>query len=252
MASTEANQGSPIPSLRLPDIVTSPPPHVSSSDAAVTAGPCDVTQPGASRAKPMRTKRRVMGDRTCLVCGDIAIAHNFGALTCETCKAFFRRNASKAQEIPPCQFSKNCVITRSTRRFCAACRMDKCFAVGMDQGLILDDKEKKALQARRREKQREQHEEGSMQMDVSKPAISVPQVSPSGSWHQVVSSHTPASTASGEKRRCDGVLASTFAAPGGLASDSKTSLASMQTFKDAAANSPSNRDPEQSGSTKEM
>ncbi|VEL12898.1 unnamed protein product, partial [Protopolystoma xenopodis] len=35
------------------------------------------------------------GDKKCKVCGDKAVNHNFGQLTCESCKAFFRRNAHK-------------------------------------------------------------------------------------------------------------------------------------------------------------
>lgn len=42
---------------------------------------------------PIRRKRRLKGQETCGVCGDQAKSHNFGALSCETCKAFFRRNA---------------------------------------------------------------------------------------------------------------------------------------------------------------
>jgi hypothetical protein len=45
--------------------------------------------------RPLRRKRRVRGQKICGVCGDQAQSHNFGALTCETCKAFFRRNAFK-------------------------------------------------------------------------------------------------------------------------------------------------------------
>lgn len=33
--------------------------------------------------------------KLCGVCGDKAFGFNFGALTCESCKAFFRRNAIK-------------------------------------------------------------------------------------------------------------------------------------------------------------
>ena len=32
-------------------------------------------------------------DKTCLVCGDKALGCNFDAVSCESCKAFFRRNA---------------------------------------------------------------------------------------------------------------------------------------------------------------
>ncbi|KAA3679277.1 uncharacterized protein DEA37_0007522 [Paragonimus westermani] len=34
-------------------------------------------------------------EKRCKVCGDRAVNHNFGQLTCESCKAFFRRNAHK-------------------------------------------------------------------------------------------------------------------------------------------------------------
>ena len=42
--------------------------------------------------------RRMRGERkVCEVCGDAALGHNFGTVTCESCKAFFRRNAFRLQ-----------------------------------------------------------------------------------------------------------------------------------------------------------
>jgi len=41
-------------------------------------------------------------DKICGVCGDRAIGYNFDAVSCESCKAFFRRNAPKGLvSIPP-------------------------------------------------------------------------------------------------------------------------------------------------------
>jgi len=37
----------------------------------------------------------VGGEKICGVCGDRAIGYNFDAVSCESCKAFFRRNAPK-------------------------------------------------------------------------------------------------------------------------------------------------------------
>jgi len=31
--------------------------------------------------------------KICQICGDFSLGHNFGVITCESCKAFFRRNA---------------------------------------------------------------------------------------------------------------------------------------------------------------
>ena len=35
--------------------------------------------------------------KECGVCGDKALGYNFNAITCESCKAFFRRNALKTK-----------------------------------------------------------------------------------------------------------------------------------------------------------
>ncbi|TGZ66046.1 hypothetical protein CRM22_005548 [Opisthorchis felineus] len=107
-------------------------------------------------------------EKRCKVCGDRAVNHNFGQLTCESCKAFFRRNAHKLLpslldrtfecrsdiDMTTVQYSLSlsrskylveltCTsktgeheITPSTRRECPACRLKKCFLVGMRPDLI--------------------------------------------------------------------------------------------------------------------
>ncbi len=42
----------------------------------------------------------------CVVCGSSANGYNFGAIACESCKAFFRRNALKK----PVSLAKNKII----------------------------------------------------------------------------------------------------------------------------------------------
>lgn len=50
----------------------------------------------------VRTRRRKTGltdgERVCIVCGETASGYNFDRLTCESCKAFFRRNALKPSD----------------------------------------------------------------------------------------------------------------------------------------------------------
>ncbi|XP_050310763.1 nuclear hormone receptor HR96 [Anthonomus grandis grandis] len=79
--------------------------------------------------------------KICGVCGDKALGFNFNAVTCESCKAFFRRNALIQKEFR-CPFSNDCKITTVTRRFCQKCRLNKCFSIGMCKDLIMSDEDK--------------------------------------------------------------------------------------------------------------
>ena len=38
--------------------------------------------------------------KICQICGDFSLGFNFGAVSCESCKAFFRRNAAKMKVFP--------------------------------------------------------------------------------------------------------------------------------------------------------
>lgn len=81
-------------------------------------------------------------DKVCRVCGDVSLGHNFGVMTCESCKAFFRRTASKEKALK-CIFAGDCLISIKTRRFCSTCRLRKCFSMGMRKDMILDESERR-------------------------------------------------------------------------------------------------------------
>ncbi len=50
---------------------------------------------GKMRKSGIGQKHGLKGDKLCAVCGDKALGCNFDAISCESCKAFFRRNAFK-------------------------------------------------------------------------------------------------------------------------------------------------------------
>lgn len=52
--------------------------------------PMDIS-PDLASQKSRKNKE----DKYCGVCGDKALGYNFDAISCESCKAFFRRNAPK-------------------------------------------------------------------------------------------------------------------------------------------------------------
>ncbi|CAF1030824.1 unnamed protein product [Adineta ricciae] len=72
----------------------------------------------------------------CQICGDTARGINFAALTCMSCKMFFRRHVESQKPQMPCYFNDRCVMTPKTRKYCSACRLRSCFRVGMDPKLI--------------------------------------------------------------------------------------------------------------------
>nr|ACJ01650.1 DAF-12 A1 [Pristionchus pacificus]ACJ01654.1 DAF-12 A5 [Pristionchus pacificus] len=78
--------------------------------------------------------------KTCRVCGDHATGYNFNVITCESCKAFFRRNALRPKEFK-CPYSEDCDINSVSRRFCQKCRLRKCFSVGMKKEWILNEEQ---------------------------------------------------------------------------------------------------------------
>ena len=47
------------------------------------------------RQRHVNCTRKRTGGLTCSICGGPAHGYNFDAITCESCKAFFRRNALK-------------------------------------------------------------------------------------------------------------------------------------------------------------
>lgn len=80
-------------------------------------------------------------DKRCRICGDRALGYNFNVVSCESCKAFFRRNALKRKEFR-CAYDDNCNVSTSSRRFCQKCRLKKCFDEGMEKDMITPESSK--------------------------------------------------------------------------------------------------------------
>ena len=82
----------------------------------------------ATSATPTTIRHRI-ADKTCRVCGDKAVGFNFEVVTCESCKAFYRRSFDRTLADFKCPFEKKCVVTAKSRRFCKFCRLKKCYDV---------------------------------------------------------------------------------------------------------------------------
>lgn len=73
----------------------------------------------------------------CLVCEDRASGRHYGVLTCDGCRGFFKRSVRR-NLMYVCREQNNCVVDLNRRNQCQACRLSKCYEVGMKkEGMFL-------------------------------------------------------------------------------------------------------------------
>ncbi|CAG2177973.1 unnamed protein product [Oppiella nova] len=105
--------------------------------------------------------------KTCQICGDVSTGYHFDAITCESCKSFFRRSALNPDHFR-CYLGGTCNIEVKNRKHCKKCRLNKCFAAGMNTELIYSNKNKKSIDTRNgRQKRKPKPEESHVIADSS-------------------------------------------------------------------------------------
>ena len=91
-------------------------------------------------------------EELCLVCGDRASGYHYNALACEGCKGFFRRSITRASQYA-CKYGDQCEIDMYMRRKCQACRLRKCYVVGMRAECVVpEDQCVRKREAKRQQK----------------------------------------------------------------------------------------------------
>ncbi|XP_004673993.1 PREDICTED: estrogen receptor isoform X1 [Condylura cristata] len=79
--------------------------------------------------------------RYCAVCNDYASGYHYGVWSCEGCKAFFKRSIQGNRHNDyMCPATNQCTIDKNRRKSCQACRLRKCYEVGMMKGGIRKDR----------------------------------------------------------------------------------------------------------------
>ncbi|EPQ19229.1 Estrogen receptor [Myotis brandtii] len=77
--------------------------------------------------------------RYCAVCNDYASGYHYGVWSCEGCKAFFKRSIQGHNDYM-CPATNQCTIDKNRRKSCQACRLRKCYEVGMMKGGLRKDR----------------------------------------------------------------------------------------------------------------
>ncbi|XP_059085376.1 vitamin D3 receptor-like isoform X2 [Tigriopus californicus] len=95
----------------------------------------------------VHTQGSLKSSRCCDVCAmPIDTKHasiHYGALTCYSCRAFFRRSLQKTRNPNfKCFKDGDCEVNPKSRRKCQKCRFDKCLKAGMRVEMVLTDTQK--------------------------------------------------------------------------------------------------------------
>lgn len=101
----------------------------------------EVMTPPGSMGGNDRPRQRPQ-EELCLVCGDRASGYHYNALACEGCKGFFRRSITQSKSSKyMCKYGDHCEIDMYMRRKCQACRLKKCYTVGMRADCVVPEEQ---------------------------------------------------------------------------------------------------------------
>ncbi|XP_007892595.1 estrogen receptor isoform X2 [Callorhinchus milii] len=92
--------------------------------------------------------------RYCAVCSDYASGYHYGVWSCEGCKAFFKRSIQGHNDYM-CPATNQCTIDKNRRKSCQACRLRKCYEVGMMKGIRKDRRGGRMLKHKRRKDEKD-------------------------------------------------------------------------------------------------
>ncbi|BFZ07427.1 hypothetical protein BsWGS_10465 [Bradybaena similaris] len=101
----------------------------------------DVGGTGIGASPPSHMKHEIGGampgssmqSKLCQVCSDNASGFHYGVWSCEGCKAFFKRSIQGPVDYI-CPATNTCTIDKHRRKSCQACRLRRCYEVGMNKG----------------------------------------------------------------------------------------------------------------------
>jgi hypothetical protein len=104
----------------------------------------NISPPTESCTKSKKPNPLISDTKKCQVCMSPAAKHvHYGATTCFSCRAFFRRSIQTSQSRNyVCRREANCKILPDTRKGCQKCRLETCLRIGMKPGWVLNTDER--------------------------------------------------------------------------------------------------------------
>lgn len=80
---------------------------------------------------------RILYDVPCKVCSDHSSGKHYGIFACDGCAGFFKRSIRRSRNYEcKAKSGGNCTVDKTHRNQCRACRLRKCFRVGMNKDAV--------------------------------------------------------------------------------------------------------------------
>ncbi|XP_015281652.1 PREDICTED: estrogen receptor [Gekko japonicus] len=108
--------------------------------------------------------------RFCAVCNDYASGYHYGVWSCEGCKAFFKRSIQGHNDYM-CPATNQCTIDKNRRKSCQACRLRKCYEVGMMKGGIRKDRRGSRMLKHKRQRDEHYGKTGGVALESRSPTL---------------------------------------------------------------------------------